>query len=46
MVNRIKKLFNKWRANIQLRRELHQNLENLIDPTFIARAIHRERNGK
>ena len=42
MFARIKNVFNKYRENRRLLRELLIKLDNLTDPTFLQRAVHGE----
>lgn len=40
MIKRIKKLFSAWKAERQRTAQLHKQLENLVDPTFLERATN------
>lgn len=41
-VRKIKQLIAAWRAEWARSRDLHAKLENLTDPTFLARAVKDE----
>lgn len=38
-MERIKNVFKEWKAERQRVRELNEKLENLVDPTFLDRAL-------
>jgi hypothetical protein len=42
LVHKAKQLIAAWRAELARRRDLAAKLENLTDPTFLARAVKDE----